>query len=382
MRFALLSLFLLGLASCAVVPTKPAPEHLTLTPVSFDDLDGWAKDAPASALAAFQNSCVALAGKASTASLGIAGKAASWQQACVAAQKTAVTDDAARAYFEQGFRPFAVSGNEGAEGLFTGYYVPELHGSATQGGAFQTPLYARPSDIIAVDLGAFKADLKGQHIVGKVDHNKLIPYDDRASIAQGALANRAQPLVWIDDPVGAFFLEVQGSGRIRLTDGALMPVGYDGANGHAYVAVGRVLADRGDLPRPVTMPAIRAWLAAHPAQAQDVMNVNPSYVFFRRLPTQDILGAEGVPLTPGRSLAVDTGFMTLGMPVWLDTTDGQGAVLQRLMIAQDTGGAIKGAVRGDFFWGAGPEAATQAGSMQSRGSYYVLLPKTVNPNDD
>ncbi|MGB9154029.1 MAG: murein transglycosylase A [Alphaproteobacteria bacterium] len=382
MRLTLISILLLVLAACAVVPTTPGPERLTLTPGSFDDLDGWKTDAPAAALEAFQHSCSVLAEKPGTARLGIAGKVSAWQWACAKAQETPATDEAARAYFEEWFRPYAASGNDSASGLFTGYYVPELQGSLTQGGAFQTPLYARPSDIISVDLGAFKSDLKGQQIVGKVASNKLIPYDDRATIAQGSLANRAQPLVWIDDPVGAFFLEVQGSGHIRLTDGGVMAVGYDGANGRAYVAIGRVLADRGDLPRPVTMPSIRAWLAAHPARAQDVMNVNPSYVFFRRLPTQDVVGAEGVALTPGRSLAVDTNFVPLGVPVWLDTTDGQGASLRRLMIAQDTGGAIKGPVRGDFFWGAGDVAATQAGAMQSPGHYYVLLPKTVSPNDE
>lgn len=379
MRFVFLPLLLLVLTSCALFPSKPAPEHLSLAPASFDDLDGWKNDAPAAALAAFQNSCLSLAVKPPASSMGVAGKAAIWQSLCAAAQHTAVNDETARAFFEEWFRPYAASGNDGDEGLFTGYYVPELRGSLTQTGAFQTPLYARPADIISADLGMFKADLKGQHIVGKVEGDKFIPYDDRAAIAQGSLANRAQPLVWIDDPVGAFFLEIQGSGHIRLTDGSLMPVGYDGANGRAYTAIGRVLADRGDLPRPVTMPAIRAWLAAHPAQAQQVMNINPSYVFFRRLPDANVVGAEGVPLTPGRSLAVDSNFIPLGVPVWLDTTDGQGAPLKRLTIAQDTGGAIKGPVRGDFFWGAGFEAATQAGSMQSRGRYYVLLPKTVTP---
>ena len=279
MRLTLISILLLVLAACAVVPTTPGPERLTLTPGSFDDLDGWKTDAPAAALEAFQHSCSVLAEKPGTARLGIAGKVSAWQWACAKAQETQATDEAARAYFEEWFRPYAASGNDSASGLFTGYYVPELQGSLTQGGAFQTPLYARPSDIISVDLGAFKSDLKGQQIVGKVASNKLIPYDDRATIAQGSLANRAQPLVWIDDPVGAFFLEVQGSGHIRLTDGGVMAVGYDGANGRAYVAIGRVLADRGDLPRPVTMPSIRAWLAAHPARAQDVMNVESVLCF-------------------------------------------------------------------------------------------------------
>ena len=377
MRFVLLPVLLLLLASCAVEETKPGPDRLTLTPASFDDLNGWQQDAPAAALAAFLNSCTQWAKKPDTASTGIAGKVAAWQWACVAAANVPATDDAARAYFEQWFRPYAASGNEGPNGLFTGYYVPELNGSLTQTGPFQTPLYARPTDIISVDLGAFKPDLKGQHILGKVTGQNLIPYDDRSAISTGSLADRAQPLVWLDDPVGAFFLEIQGSGHIRLTDGSDMSVGYDSTNGRAYVAIGRVLADKGDLPRPVTMPAIRAWLASHPDQAQSILNANLSYVFFRRLPDQNILGAEQVPLIAQRSLAVDPHFVPLGVPLWLETTDGQGNPLHRLMIAQDTGGAIKGPVRGDFFWGSGDNAAAEAGAMQSQGRYFMLLPKTV-----
>ena len=373
---------LLTLASCAVTP-KPAHEHLTLKPASFADLDGWNNDTPAAALLAFRLSCPAFGGLAVDASLGIAGKVAAWQAACAAAEQIPGDDDAAaRAYFETWFRPYAAAGNAGTEGLFTGYYVPELNGALQRGGTFQTPLYQRPGDMISVDLGAFKSDLKGQHIVGKVSGTQLTPYDARADITRGSLTGRAEPLVWIDDPVGVFFLQVQGSGHIRLTDGSVMPVGYDGANGRAYVAIGRVMADRGDLPRPVTMQAIRDWLKAHPERAGDVMNINPSYVFFRRLPNNDIIGAQGVALTPGRSMAVDPLFVPLGVPLWLETTDGQDAPLHRLMVAQDTGGAIKGPVRGDVFWGAGEAAGAEAGMMQSQGRYYLLLPKAVNIGDD
>ncbi|MDR3423529.1 MAG: murein transglycosylase A [Alphaproteobacteria bacterium] len=364
MRFAVFSLLLLALASCALPPEKV--ERLTLAPVSFADLSGWQNDSLAPALAAFRRSCAALTVKTKA------------REACATAEKTEMTDDAARAYFENWFQPYAVAGTDGVDGLFTGYYMPELNGSLTRGGAFQTPLYERPADMITVDLGAFKSDLKGQRIVGKIQQRKLVPYDDRAEITSGSLVRRAQVLAWTDDPIGAFFLQIQGSGLIRLTNGKLLPVGYDGANGRAYVAIGRALKDRGDLPSPVTMPAIRAWLAAHPDKAQEILNLNPSYVFFRRLPNENAVGAESVALTPLRSLAVDPQYLPLGTPVWLDTTDGQGAVLQRLMIAQDTGGAIKGPVRGDVYWGTGVSAAAQAGAMQSRGRYYVLLPKKTN----
>ncbi len=386
MRFLFLVCVLFLFASCATTP----PEKTTrpsLSSVSFDDLKGWHEDATATALAAFKNSCKAWGAKPSSSPIGtngIGGKASDWQNVCATAQNVAPNDDAAaRAYFENNFHAFAIASDES---LFTGYYVPELHGSRTQEGAFQTPLYAYPADLVSVDLGLFKSELKGQHVIGKVAADKkgrsaLVLYDDRAAIAKGSLNGRAQPLVWLDDPVGAFFLEVQGSGRIQLTDGTVLPVGYDGANGHAYVAIGRAMADRGDLPRPVTMPAIKSWLAAHPAQAQDILNINPSYVFFRPMPDDDVIGALGVPLTPQRSMAVDPAFVPLGAPVWLDTVDGYGNSLKRLMVAQDTGGAIKGAVRGDFFWGTGDDAGVQAGAMQSHGHDYILLPKSVGVND-
>lgn len=374
--FSWLFAFVLLLASCAEAPLTAVPpsattvDHRILTPVTFDELSGWRGDHAAEALAAFRRSCSAMK-----------NRAVAWKNTCADAAQVANDDTAARLFFENRFQPYAVAGRNGDGGLFTGYYAPELRGSTARGGAFQTPLYMRPKDRIEVDLGAFKPDLKGQHIIGKVAGDKLIPYDDRAEIAQWALAQRSTVLVWVDDPVAAFFLEIQGSGRIRLPDNTIMPVGYDGANGHGYTAIGRVLADRGDISRPVTMPAIQAWLAAHPEQAQKVMNENPSYVFFRRLPNDDVLGAQGIALTPRRSMAVDTAFIPLGAPVWLDTVDARGVVLQRLMIAQDTGGAIKGVVRGDFFWGQGPEAAFQAGAMQSRGRYFLLLPKELTVNE-
>jgi membrane-bound lytic murein transglycosylase A len=382
MRFILISLFLIFVAACTTPAPKPETDRLSLKPVSFSDLSGWQKDTPQAALVAFRKSCAVLTKKPPTTSLGIAGVASAWHDICGEAQNIPDNEESVRTYFEKNFQPYMVVGSTGENGLFTGYYVPELHGSYQRGGAFQTPLYARPSDIISVDLGVFKTNLKGQHILGKVVGQNLVPYDDRAAITKNSLADRAQVLVWVDDPIDAFFLEVQGSGLVTLEDGNTMTVGYDGINGHGYVAIGRVLADRGDLPRPVTMPAIRQWLETHPEQAQQVMNENPSYVFFKTLPDVNVTGAEGVSLTTERSLAVDPSFIPLGLPIWLDTTDGQGTKLQRLMIAQDTGGAIKGAVRGDVFWGPGPEASIQAGAMQSQGRYYVFLPKAVSPHDN
>jgi len=361
--------FLFILASCAIL-SEQEKDHASLTPVSFSDLEGWGNDASAEALGAFKHSCISLQTKQA------------WQNVCAQAQLTPPIDETVRVFFEENFSPYALSGRDGEEGLFTGYYVPELHGSLRRGGEYKTPLYARPDDLISADLGVFKTDLKGQKIVGKVKKGKFIPYDERAAIAKGSLAPRGKPIVWVDSPVDAFFLEIQGSGIVRLKNKKYLLLGYDAANGRPYKAIGRTLAERGEIDRPVTMPAIREHLAEEgTSDAQNTMNLNPSYIFFRRLPGNDVLGAQGVALTPRRSLAVDPSFIPLGAPVWLDTTDGKGQPLQRLMIAQDTGGAIKGVVRGDFFWGAGIEAAEQAGSMQSRGRAVILLPKDMKIDD-
>lgn len=367
---ALAVILVAALASCST--TAPEKQQTAeggrkLTPVSFAALDGWSGDDQLAALKAFRKSCPALTS-------GAAQRAVVWRAVCSEANKTADQTGIARAFFETWFTPYAVTDGAKADGLFTGYYVPELRGARHRGGVYQTPLYARPDDLARIDLGQFKAELKGQHIVGKVQGRTFVPYDDRAAVARGVLEHRARPLVWVDDPVSAFFLEIQGSGVVKLAEGGKITVGYDGANGRAYVPVGRVLADNGDIPRPVTMQKIRAWLEQHPARAQQAMNANPSYVFFREQPDHDILGAQGISLTPGRSLAVDPSAVPLGTPVWLQTTDAGGASLQRLMVAQDTGGAIKGVVRGDVFWGSGTVAEAQAGAMQNAGRYYVLLP--------
>jgi membrane-bound lytic murein transglycosylase A len=365
---------LLLLTSCAETSTT---EKRELTPVSFSDLPGWSSDHISEAIPAFLRSCAVLTKSPADKNLGIAGKASDWAGICRELENVPLQDSAAWTFFESKFQPYAITSSANNAGLFTGYYEPELRGSLHAEGIYQTPLYAEPDDLISVDLGAFKKDLKGQHIVGKVTGHKLEPYDDRAAIASGSLQSRARVLAYVDDPVDAFFLEVQGSGNITLTDGTRMRVGYAGANGHAYVAIGRALSDKGLIEKPVTMQKIRDWMKAHPERRDEIMNLNLSYVFFKRIDGDGPIGAEGVALTPQRSLAVDPANVPLGVPLWLDTVDGNNAPLQRLVMAQDTGGAIKGIVRGDFFWGSGDAAAAQAGAMQSKGHYFILLPKHV-----
>ena len=309
------------LAGCAA--PLAVPEKMTLEPVGFAALTGWAQERHSEALPALERSCAVLAKRERPKPLALGeGRAAvmlDWRKACAAlAAVPAHDDDAARRYFEHWFQPYAARGRDGDEGLFTGYYEASLRGALRRDGVYQIPVWRRPEDMVAVDLGDFRAALKGQKIVGKVVGHALKPYDDRAAVAQGALRERAQPLFWTDDAIDAFFLEIQGSGRVRLAEGGEMRVGYDAQNGHDYVAIGRVLLDEGALDKPVTMAKIRDWLKSHPARAQAVMNRNPSVVFFREIKGDGPIGAQGVALTPRRSLAVDPAFVPLGVPVWVD----------------------------------------------------------------
>ncbi len=284
---------------------------------------------------------------------------------------------AARIFLERRFRPVAVG-----EGTLTGYFEPELRGSTTRDGRFATPLHARPPELVEVDLGAFAPDLRGRRTAGLVRDGRLHPYHDRAAIAGGALAGRGLELLWVDDPVDAFFLQIQGSGRVRMADGRVVRVGYAGQNGHPYYAVGRALLERGALMREtVSMQSIRAWMAdAGPAEAAALMARNPSYVFFRILPDlppgAGPVGTLGAPLTPMRSLAVDRTETALGLPVFAAGRDPlSDTPLRRLAVAGDTGGAIRGAARADLFTGWGADAAERAGRMRDAAALFVLVPR-------
>lgn len=381
------------LSGCAALRLQPAatPPSLSLTAVDFGQLPGWGTDHPAQAMAAFSRSCARLAlappdqrlgGEGEAARLG--GQAGQWRAVCAAARALPPGDDAAaRQLLEADFQPYAVADGERRRGLFTGYYEPEVPGSPVRSAAFPTPLLTRPSDLIQVDLGDFFDDLKGRRTAGRVEDGRLVPYYDRASIEAGALAGRRLDLLYLQNPVDLFFLQIQGAGRIDLPDGRVVRVGFDGQNGRPYVPIGKLLSDRGQIPPDqVSEQSIRAWLAAHPDRAQAVMDENPSYVFFREVPglrpDEGPPGALGVALTPERSIAVDRAFIPLGAPVWIDTTDPlDGTPLRRLMVAQDLGGAIRGPVRADIFFGWGAQARARAGRMNQPGTEYLLLPKAV-----
>ncbi len=370
----------LFLAACATPPTEPdkTQQPLKLTPVSFGSLDGWSSDDMQGAVDAFRKSCARIVKRNPAEDFGpdkAYGTYGDWQPAC--RQVFLMQSVQPQAFFEQWFTPWQVSAGEEPEGLFTGYYEAALKGSRTRQGPYQTPLLKKPADLVMVNLGEFRDELKGQRIAGRVTDGYLKPYEDRAAIEAGKLSG-AEPLVWVDDPVGAFFLHIQGSGRIDLDDGTSMRAGYDGQNGHIYYAVGRELVKRGEMEKEdVSMQSIRAWLEAHPDQAQGFMNLNKSYIFFRELKEGGPEGAEGIVLTPERSLAVDRTRIPYGAPLWVQTEapGGSGDAIARLMVAQDTGGAITGTVRGDYFWGYGPRAEAMAGAMKSKGRYWILLPR-------
>jgi membrane-bound lytic murein transglycosylase A len=361
-------------ASPPAVVAPPPPTRLA-------ELPGWDADALAEVIPALLSACRAIAPLLPGAPLGgnDATRRTAGSLAPLCAEAAALPRGDARAardFLEHRFKPVPLG-----EDTLTGYFEPELRGSLTRTPRFATPLYGRPPDLVEVDLGAFAADLRGRRIVGEVHDGKLQPIPDRAGIVRGALAGRGLEIAWVDDPVDAFFLEIQGSGRVRLPDGRLLRVGYAGWNGHPYWAIGRGLVERGIMPREsVTMQSIRAWLATAPtADAMALMARNPSYVFFRRVelrPEEGPVGALGAPLVPMRAVAVDRSQVPLGLPVWVMGRDPlTREPMRRLTVAKDTGGAIRGQARADLFTGWGREAAERAGRMRDSATLYLLVPQ-------
>ncbi|HSI17315.1 MAG TPA: murein transglycosylase A [Sphingomonas sp.] len=321
-------------------------------------------DAAASrALAAFRQSCPALLRRTDTSGLT---RTTDWQPACDAA--ATADSGTARAFFAQWFESVQVGDGKA---FATGYYVPEIAGSRVRRAGYDVPVYGRPDDLVDVDLSQFSADLKGKKIRGRVAGNKFVPYYDRADIERGVLDRHAPILAWAADPIDMFFLEIQGSGILRLPDGGTMRIGYETQNGRDYTGIGALMRQRGLLaPGKASMQGIGEWLRAHPVEGRDIMRENKSYVFFREL-NGPPLGALNLPVNARVTVAADIKFIPLGAPVFLsmDRADASG-----LWVAQDTGGAIKGANRVDTFWGAGDEAVAIAGGMSAHGTAFLLLP--------
>jgi membrane-bound lytic murein transglycosylase A len=344
--------------------TRPPPR---LAVVSFSELRGWQSADLKPALAAFRRSCDVIDAKPAGERINdYAGTAGEWQKVCARASGDA------RAFFEKNFTPYRLGG----QGLFTGYYEPEIRGSRLRHDAFQTPVYGLPRDLIRVDLSQFSPQFKGEHISGRLDGQRLVPYPNRAEIDAHGLAE-AKILFWCDDPVALFFLQIQGSGRVRFDDGTAARIQYAGENGRPYTAIGRILVAGGRLARnQVSLETIRGWLRANPALARGVMEADQSFVFFQEAPIGDpglgSPGVERVALTPLGSMAIDLRQNALGAPYYVAADP-----IHALLIAQDTGGAIRGAVRGDIFFGFGRKAEKDAGGMKAQGRLYVLIPNDV-----
>ncbi len=313
----------------------------------------------------------------------LASRDAQWEQICSDAALLENPDDrTARAFFESRFMPRKMRAEgSGTEGLITGYYEPVLHGSLTKTKRFRFPIYRRPDDLLVIDLGSLYPVLRGRRVRGRLEGRRVVPYLSRAEITSGGRPLAGNEIVWVDDPVALFFLQIQGSGRVRLPNGETLHIGYADQNGHPYFAIGRRLVEMGALKiDEISLQSIRAWLEAHPDEAEDVFNSNPSYVFFR-VRDSGLAGPSGsldVPLEPKRSIAVDPDYIPLGSPVWLDTTLPDATMpkpFKRLVFAQDTGGAITGPARADLFLGEGAAAEAIAGQMKQPGRLYVLLPR-------
>lgn len=370
------------LGACTTVPTPPvvqptapvAPRFVppgataALKAMNWENLPGWTDEDPLPAWEAFLRSCSVLRNQPS------------WQEAC-AQSATMETSTAAglRRFFETRFTPYQVLNPDGTDaGLITGYYEPLLKGSRSPSIRYRFAIYGVPEDLLTVDLGEVYPELKHLRLRGRVQGRKVVPYYSRAEIDTGAAPLKGRELLWVDNAVELFFLQIQGSGRVELDTGETIRLGYADQNGYPYKSIGKLLVERGELPlEKASMQGISEWGRRSPEKLTELLNQNSSYVFFRELPAtlSGPVGSLGVPLTAGRSLAIDPRVIPQGAPVFLSATwPNSPKPLNRLMVAQDSGGAIKGAVRADVFWGFGPDAEKLAGAMKQGGRLWVLLP--------
>ena len=367
---------LILLAGCTTTPPPPpkppAPETARYVAMSFDALPGWNRASLEPSLGAFLAGCPRITG-------------AALSRVCALGQSVPKGDEAAaRQFFESAFTPYALVSSDGPDsGLVTGYYEPIIEGSRWFNAITRYPIFGVPDDLITVDLSSVNPDLRNLRLRGRVEGRRLVPYPTRAEIDARGPYYPAPVIAWTADPVALFFLQIQGSGQVRLDGGERIRVGFADQNGHPYRSLGRWLVDRGEMPlEQASMQGIQAWALANPGKLQEALNANPSYVFFRELPVSadGPVGALGVPLTAGHSIAVDRRWVPLGAPVYLATTYPLSEErLERLMAAQDVGGAIRGVVRADFYWGTGPEAGSSAGRMRQQGKMWLLWPRGEPP---
>src|SRR3954464_1746800 len=347
-------------------PAKPAPERAIYTPATFNEVPGWDTTQLEPSLRAFLAGCPRASGPLINA-------------CAIASSVPAGDETAARRFFEATFTPYRLASSESGEsGLVTGYYEPILRGARLRSEVNRYPIFGVPNDLLVVDLAAVAPETRNVRLRGRIDGRRVIPYYTRAEIEARGDSFGAPVIGWASDPVELFFLQIQGSGQLELETGERIRLGYADQNGHPYRSVGRYLVDKGELTLDqASMQNIKAWGAANPEKLRDALNANASYVFFRESSDpRGPIGALNVPLVAQYSVAVDRRFIPLGTPVFLATTQPLSDVpLQRLMAAQDTGGAIRGPVRADFFWGTGEEAGASAGRMRQQGKLWLLWPR-------
>lgn len=355
-------------------------EGVRFVPVSFAEIDGWQADDQAAAFQTLLKSCRKIAAKPDSPSAG----------ACTTAidlgARGELSRQSARAFFEAHYTPHRIVGAP-RPGLVTGYYEPEVEGAREKGGKFQVPVYGRPADLVVVKPDEMRArnSANGTLTAMRETSDGLVPYFTREEIDKGALQGRGLEVLYLADPVELFFMQVQGSARVRLPGGATVRLSYAGKNGYPYTSISKRLVELGEgKPKTMSMQGIKEWLRAAPERGRKLMWENRSYVFFRVLDDKEWeagpIGAQGVALTPGRSLAVDVSYHALGLPIFVEAPQLaglDGAPFRRLMIAQDVGSAIKGPERGDIFWGSGDGAGAIAGTTLAPAQFIVLLPSAV-----
>jgi membrane-bound lytic murein transglycosylase A len=374
---------------CATAePPPPAHDRLELTRAKFADLPAWSDDKHAEAVPSLLRSCEVIGKLADNAPVGHdghGGLAKQWRKACAAANKLRAGDQAAaKKMFETQFVPWRAAGKAGADGKLTGYYVQELHASRTRSARYKYPIYGRPKDLVRIDLSKLIPDAHGRQVWGRLVNGEVVPYFTRPEIRAGALANQGLELMYADNAIDLLFAHIEGSAKAVMDDGSVVWLEFAGKNGRAYRGVGAVLKAMGVLQAPYngTMPGIRRWFVDHPTRVDEVFDQNHAFVFFKESTQPGAVGSQMVTLTPERSMAIDRAFIAFGTPIWVDTRaplvgKPGTAPWRKLLVAQDTGGGILGAVRGDIYWGDDAAAADKGGRMGGPGRYWLLLPKGV-----